>query len=154
MKNFDLILNKVKALETKTFINVSANNFTDDEWKSVIKLLNGNYRIQFKQYQTDLILNYIDYDLLQSFWNKQIDTGFMAIVYVENCEMNCFFNSREILDFDFLYNDSVNEKNLRSILVCINELSKTTSKVFYLEEDSYQNDNAFLKISSNKSTLI
>ena len=78
----------------------------------------------------------------------------MAVVDLEGTLINCYFNNIDDLDFDALYDDILNNENLRKVINFVSSMSDAIDKPFYLEEDNYSSDNKLVEIYKNKISII
>lgn len=131
------IQRKIKELENKNFIDIMAYDLSIEDWKKIIIHINLYYKIDFIEYLSDKVEKCINYNQLLSFWNGEHENGYMARIYINDIIVNAYFNSVEILEFDVLYKDVLEEQNLRQILCFIYHLSDIIEKPFFLEEESY-----------------
>lgn len=125
------IQRKLQEVENSHFINIMAYDLSIMDWEKMIKHINLFYKVDFIEYLSNKEEKFINYNKLLNYWNGKNENGYMARIYINGITINAYFNSIEILDFDALYKDILEEENLRPILHFIYNLSNIIGKPFF-----------------------
>ncbi|CAH0250256.1 hypothetical protein [Chryseobacterium sp. Bi04] len=150
----ELVKQTIEKIDNKYFINIGAYDLSNENWKILISYLNNTYKIVFKEYVSNNETEKIDYKLLLSFWNGNTENGYMAIIDLKTISINCYFNGISDLDFDVVYNDILNDENLKKIIDFVSSMSDLIDKPFYLEEENYNTENKLVEIYKNQILII
>ena len=134
----------IEKIDNKYFINIGAYDLSIEDWEKLVSYMNNTYNIVFKEYEK------IDYDLLLHFWNGDTENGYMSVIDLETIKVNCYFNKINDLDFDVIYEDILNNDNLKKIIDFVSSISDAIDKPFYLEEDNYSTENKLVEIYKSK----
>ena len=151
--DIELIINKFDEIDNKNFININAYELTHENWRNIINFLNATHKITFKEYLTDFTSNEIKFELICDFWKKKTENGYMSIIHFEDFDINCYFNTLEILDFDAQYKDATDLEKLSQIIFFSQSLSKVLNKKVYLEEECYGYENKLVEIEENQINI-
>jgi len=140
----------IEKIDNKYFINIGAYDLSIEDWEKLVSYMNNTYNIVFKEYVSNKEYEKIDYDLLLHFWNGDTENGYMSVIDLETIKVNCYFNKINDLDFDVIYEDILNNDNLKKIIDFVSSISDAIDKPFYLEEDNYSTENKLVEIYKSK----
>lgn len=150
----ELIKKAIEKVDNKNFINICAYNLYVEDWKNLTSYLNNSYKIVFKEYVSNREAEKIDYNALVSFWNGDTENGYMAVINLEGIEINCYFNGMSDLEFDIIYEEFLNDGNLKKIIDFVSSISHVVDKPFYLEEENYSVENKLVEIYKNEILIL
>ncbi|WP_346984949.1 hypothetical protein [Chryseobacterium sp. POE27] len=144
----------IEKIENKYFINIGAYDLSIENWEKLISYLNNTYNVVFKEYVSNQEYEKIDYNLLLHFWDGDTENGYMAVIDLETIKVNCYFNGINDLDFDVIYEDILNNDNLKKIIDFVSSISDVIDKPFYLEEDNYNTENRLVEIYNSEILVL
>jgi hypothetical protein len=148
------VRNVIEKIENKYFINIAAYDLSIENWKKLISYLNATYNVVFKEYVSNKEYEKIDYELLLHFWDGETENGYMSVIDLKTIKVNCYFNGINDLDFDVIYDDILNNDNLKKIINFVSSISNVIDKPFYLEEDNYRAENRLVEIYKSKILVL
>ena len=74
------------------FRNIICYDLTINDWENWIDFVNVNYKVSFKSYQTQKVKDKILFTDIKDYWEGREEYGFMASIYIQDVQVNCFFN--------------------------------------------------------------
>lgn len=134
------IKDKIYYTDNGRFRNIICYNLTLEDWGKWVDFVNTNYNVNFKSYKTQNIKNKISLDDLQNFWNGDDVDGFMATIFIENVQINCFFNVSDHLDNDIDVFEISEIRQHEIIIEYIKNVSGCIDRNVYLTKDDYEDE--------------
>lgn len=134
------IKDKVYYTDNGYFRRIISYNLTLEDWENWINFVNTNYKVVFKSYQSQETTDKISLSDIKSYWEGKEQDGFMASIYLENVQINCFFNGSDDLDNDIDATEVNKIEQHYIILEYMKDISKCLNKKIFLEKDYYEED--------------
>ncbi|KGO92213.1 hypothetical protein [Flavobacterium subsaxonicum] len=148
------IKDKFYYIDNGKFRNIICYDLTLNDWEKWINFVNINYKVSFKSYQTQVVKDYIVLTDIKEYWEGLNEYGFMASIYIEDVQINCFFNDSSDLDNDIDAFEINKVEQHNTIVKYISNISKCLNKKVYLERDDFEDDDSKILIEVYNSDVV
>lgn len=105
------------------------------DWKKFTAYVNENYTVRFKTYDNDTQAEKINFNTVQDFWNRKLEDGCMASIFVGDIQFNTFFYQQEGIDLNFDISEIRNLEGHSKVVNYLKSICNLLSKnaVIYAE---------------------
>lgn len=137
--------------ESNTLPDIIIENCNNSDWIKFINFTNNNYKVKFKLNEGYLISEKINFSEINRFWNGYSENGCMASVFIDQIQLNIFFNSQDVIDHDFDTNQINNLDDHNKLMNYLKEISHLLKKEISIYAEGTE-EILLAKISKSKVT--
>ncbi len=132
---FEQIKKSIYYTDNGIFRNIYSCNLKLNDWNKWIDVVNSNFKLDFKSYKTNESKDKIVFEDIKKFWDGIDLDGFMASIFINDFQINCFFNGINDFEADIDALEILNEDQHKSIINFMIITSKCFDKSVFLEHD-------------------
>jgi hypothetical protein len=124
-------------------------DFSIEDWKKWVDLVNSRYIVEFYNGQTQLTTNHIDFEVIKDFWTGNTDLVNSATIYLNNIIVKCYFFDDLEFENDIQPKEFKCEDDHLKLMKYLKDISQAVNKEVILTEENSK-DSILIEIKKNE----